>query len=184
MAVRLKTERLVLKSLEKKDSDMFYNFLMRNYEFFKPWTPKYSEDYKEMAVHNSKMDFMVKEYTEGRTTKFFLFKKDDTSRIIGTTVLSNIVRGPFLSCFLGYRIDENENWNGYATEAVQKVVEWAFSVLNLHRIEANIMPRNTASIKVVEKLGFSYEGSSKKYLQIDGVWEDHLHYAILNEKLE
>jgi [ribosomal protein S5]-alanine N-acetyltransferase len=184
MAVRLETQRLVLKSLEKQDSDMFYDFLMRNYEFFKPWSPKYEENYKKKEAYNAKMDYMIKEHSEGRTIKFFLFKKEDASKIIGTTVLSNVVRGPFLSCFLGYRIDEKENGNGYATEAIKKVVEYAFNELNLHRIEANIMPRNIASIKVVEKLGFTCEGISKKYLQINGVWEDHMHYVILNEKIE
>lgn len=181
MVIRLETERLHLKSLEKSDSEMFYDFLMRNYDFFKPWSPKYDEDYRKKEIHNAKMDNMVKEYIEGRTIKFFLFKKDDQKRIIGTTVLANIVRGPFLSCYLGYRVDEQENGKGYAPEAINKVVEYAFTELGLHRIEANIIPRNKASIRVVEKLGFAYEGISKKYLRINGVWEDHKHYVILNE---
>lgn len=181
MVIQLETERLHLKSLEKSDSGMFYDFLMRNYDFFKPWSPKYDEDYRKKEIHNAKMDNMVKEYIEGRTIKFFLFKKDDHERIIGTTVLSNIVRGAFLSCFLGYRVDEQENGKGYATEAIKKAVEYAFTELGLHRIEANIIPRNQASHRVVEKLGFTYEGISNKYLRINGVWEDHKHFVKLNE---
>jgi ribosomal-protein-alanine N-acetyltransferase len=181
MAVHLDTERLHLKSLEKNDSNIFYDFLMRNYDFFKPWSPRYVEDYRKKETHNAKMDNMVKEYTEGRTIKFFLFKKDDPERIIGTTVLANIVRGPFLSCFLGYRVDEQENGMGYASEAIKKVVEYAFTELGLHRIEVNIIPRNKASLRVMEKTGFTYEGTSKKYLRINGVWEDHIHFVMLNE---
>jgi [ribosomal protein S5]-alanine N-acetyltransferase len=184
MAVKLETERLVLKSLEKQDSEMFYDFLMRNYDFFKPWTPRYDDNYRELEVHNAKMDNMVKEYGAGRAMKFFLFKKEELTKIIGTTVLSNIVRGPFLSCFMGYRVDENENGKGYVTEAIKKVVEYAFSELKLHRIEANIMPRNKGSIRAIEKAGFTCEGLSKKYLQINGEWEDHMHYVILNEKVD
>jgi ribosomal-protein-alanine N-acetyltransferase len=64
------------------------------------------------------------------------------------------------------------------------VVEYAFNELKLHRIEANIIPRNAGSIRAVEKAGFTCEGTSKKYLQINGVWEDHAHYVRLNEKVE
>jgi [ribosomal protein S5]-alanine N-acetyltransferase len=183
MVIHLETERLHLKSLEKSDSEMFYDFLMRNYDFFKPWSPKYGEDYREKETHNAKMNNMVKEYIEGRTIKFFLFKKRKPVRIIGTTVLANIVRGPFLSGYLGYRVDEQENGMGYAPEAIKKVIEYAFNELGLHRIEANIIPRNTASLRVMEKLGFTYEGISKKYLQINGVWEDHKHFVMLNEDI-
>lgn len=181
MVIHLETERLILKSMEKSDSEMFYDFLMRNYVFFKPWSPKYDEDYRKIEIHNAKMDFMVKEHGEGRTIKFLLFKKDDPGKIIGTTVLANIVRGPFLSCYLGYRVDEQENGKGYATEAIKTVVEYAFTELGLHRIEANIIPSNKASLRVMEKLGFTYEGTSRKYLKINGVWEDHKHFVMLNE---
>ncbi len=70
------------------------------------------------------------------------------------------------------------------TEAIVKMVAIAFEKLSLHRIEANIIPRNTRSIRTVEKAGFEYEGISKKYLKINGVWEDHVHMVILNEAME
>ncbi len=70
------------------------------------------------------------------------------------------------------------------TEAVGKVVEYAFDVLGLHRLEANIMPRNKASLRVVEKLGFSEEGLSRKLLLINGRWEDHVRMVKLNMALE
>ncbi len=184
MAIHLETQRLKLKSLENKDSELFYNFLMRNYDFFMPWSPEYDEDCLKQEIHNSKVDFLVNESKEGRTIKFCVFKKGDQSKIIGTTVLSSIVRGPFLSCFLGYRVGEKENGKGYATEAITEISDYAFRDLKLHRIEANIIPRNTASIKAIEKAGFTYEGISKKYLKINGVWEDHLHYVLLNEEIE
>lgn len=70
------------------------------------------------------------------------------------------------------------------TEAVEAVVNHAFHELRLHRIEANIMPRNQASLRVVQKLGFQNEGISRKYLQINGKWEDHIHMVLLNEEME
>lgn len=70
------------------------------------------------------------------------------------------------------------------TETVNEVVRYAFESLGLHRIEGNIMPRNKASIGVVEKCGFVNEGTSRKYLKINGVWEDHIHFVKINEAME
>lgn len=164
------------------DADIFYDYLMRNYDFFKPWSPEYDTQYKDKSTFKSRIEYLVKEEKEGRTVKFAAFRKDYSVKIIGTIVLSNMVRGPFLSCYLGYRIDCEENGKGFATESIGKVVDYAFSNLKLHRVEANIIPRNKASIRVVEKLGFTCEGLSKKYLKINGIWEDHLHYVRINDE--
>lgn len=179
----IETERLILRTLKAEDDGIFYDYLMRNYDFFKPWSPEYDNQYRNKDTFKARIGYLVKEEIEGRTIKFALFKKEDSSKIIGTIVLSNIVRGPFLSCYLGYRIDGEENGKGYATESIGKVVEYAFSSLKLHRVEANIIPRNKASIRVVEKLGFNCEGLSHKYLKINGVWEDHLHYVKINDDI-
>ena len=78
------------------------------------------------------------------------------------------------------KLDKEFVGRGYMTEVVNKVLEIAFEDLKLHRIEANIMPRNIPSIKVVQKCGFEKEGVSKKYLNVNGVWEDHYHFVKLN----
>lgn len=184
MAIRLESERLILKSFEKADAKSYFDLLMRNYDFFKPWSPEYGTGYKDYELHIPVVERDEKNTETGTGIKFGMYKSEDTSVMIGTCAVSSIVRGPFLSCFLGYRVDENENGKGYATEAINTVVKYVFDELKLHRIEANIMPRNNASIKTIEKCGFTCEGESKKYLQINGVWEDHLHYVILNDAIE
>jgi len=70
------------------------------------------------------------------------------------------------------------------TEAVKKVVDYAFTELKLHRIEGNVLPDNVSSLKVLDKNGFKYEGVSEKYLKINGVWRDHIHMVKLNPKAE
>jgi ribosomal-protein-alanine N-acetyltransferase len=70
------------------------------------------------------------------------------------------------------------------TEALERAISFAFEDMRLHRIEANIMPKNARSIRVVEKLGFVNEGLSRKYLKIAGSWEDHIHYVLLNPSEE
>lgn len=95
--------------------------------------------------------------------------------------LNGIVWGSFCSCFLGYKLDKDHLRQGLMIEAVQECVRIAFEELGLHRIEANIMPRNLPSLGVAEKCGFVREGISRKYLKINGVWEDHIHMVRLNE---
>jgi ribosomal-protein-alanine N-acetyltransferase len=88
--------------------------------------------------------------------------------------------GNFKSCFLGYKLDKDEINKGYMTEAIRETVQIMFDEHGLHRVEVNIIPRNARSLKVMEKLKFEREGFSKKYLEINGVWEDHIHFATYN----
>ena len=92
-----------------------------------------------------------------------------------------MVWGAFCSAFLGYKMDAEYQNKGYMTDAVRLVVRYAFETLGLHRLEANIMPRNAASLRVVKKNGFVAEGLARKYLKINGIWEDHIHMVKWNE---
>jgi len=160
---------------------MYFDFLKRNAEFFRKWSPKYEEGYFDKGYHKKNLEKIENETGEGRMVKFGVLLKQNNSKIIGIVEFSNIIKGPFQSCFLGYMMDEKENGKGYTTEAIRKTIDYGFKEINLHRIEANIIPHNTASIRVVEKLGFQLEGYSRNYLQINGKWEDHLHYVLLND---
>ena len=73
---------------------------------------------------------------------------------------------------------------GYMTAAISMITEYAFGELTLHRIEANVMPGNLASLRVPEKNGFIWKGLSRKYLKINGMWEDHVHMVKLNDAIE
>jgi ribosomal-protein-alanine N-acetyltransferase len=182
--IKLETNRLILHPLNIRHSEMYFDFLIRNAGFFKKWSPKYDERYFELDYHKKRLENIEAEYKAGRQIKFGAFLKEDIAKIIGTVAFGNIIKGPFQSCFLGYRLDEKENGKGYMSEAIKKGLEYMFTEIKLHRIEANIVPYNSASISVVEKLGFRLEGFSRNYLQINGKWEDHLHYVILNRELE
>jgi ribosomal-protein-alanine N-acetyltransferase len=115
--------------------------------------------------------------------RLWIFKKEDRNKAIGNICFSNIIYGNFLSCFLGYKLDKQEINKGYTTEAVKKGISIMFEEYKLHRIEANIIPENIRSIRVVKKLNFEKEGYSKRYLNINGEWRDHIHYAVYNDTL-
>src|SRR5205085_6419405 len=146
--------------------------------------PKFSDDFFTLDYQSNILRNLERDSDEGRSVKFFIFKKNDLQTITGDVSISNIVRGIFLSCHLGYMLDENENGKGYMNEALTEIIKYAFNEIELHRIEANIMPSNTRSINLIKQLGFTEEGLAKKYLKINGTWEDHIHYVLLNEKME
>lgn len=100
----------------------------------------------------------------------------------GEINLSIIQRGPFQSSYVGYWIDEARAGHGYMPEALVLLCRTAFEELRLHRIQISIIPRNTASRRVVEKLGIRDEGIAQRYLEINGVWEDHIRYAMTVEE--
>ncbi len=103
---------------------------------------------------------------------------------VGEINLSIIQRGPFQSSYVGYWIDEAQAGHGYMPEALVLLCRTAFEELRLHRIQISIIPRNTASRRVVEKLGIRDEGLAQRYLEINGVWEDHIRYAMTVEEWE
>jgi ribosomal-protein-alanine N-acetyltransferase len=102
--------------------------------------------------------------------------------LAGEINLSSVQRGPFQSGYIGYWIDQARAGHGYTPEAVVVMARFAFEELRLHRIQISIIPRNGASRRVVEKLGIRNEGVAERYLEINGVWEDHVRYALTVEE--
>ena len=100
----------------------------------------------------------------------------------GEMNLSAIQRGAFQSCYVGYWIDEAVAGQGYTPEALVVAARFGFETLRLHRLQVSIVPRNRSSLRVVEKLGLRNEGLAERYVQINGVWEDHYRFAITIEE--
>jgi [ribosomal protein S5]-alanine N-acetyltransferase len=106
----------------------------------------------------------------------------DDEAIVGMINLSQIFRGGFQSAYLGYYIGAEFARQGYTTEAVELILEYAFQRLRLHRLEANIQPGNRGSIAIVKRAGFVREGFSERYLKVCGRWRDHERWAIIAEQ--
>lgn len=102
--------------------------------------------------------------------------------LVGEVSLGSLQRGAYQSAFVGYWIDQRRAGNAYVPEAVTLVLRYAFEALRLHRVEAAIVPRNDRSRRVAAKLGLRDEGTSVGFLQIQGVWEDHIRYAMTAEE--
>jgi ribosomal-protein-alanine N-acetyltransferase len=177
------TERLLLKLPDRTFADAVLDYYVRNRSFLKKWEPVREDTFYTSEHQAELLENDSRCVENGTLLRLWMFKKEDPGRIIGSAAFSNIVRGPFLSCFLGYKSDKDEINKGYVTEAVRKGIEIVFNELGLHRIEANIMPGNKCSLRVAEKLGFRNEGLAVRYLMINGKWEDHIHMVLLNENI-
>jgi [ribosomal protein S5]-alanine N-acetyltransferase len=184
--LELQTDRLTLKVLGPAFAPQVLDYFVRNQAFLKEWNPAVGDDFYTLPFQEQKLQAELEEIGAGRMLRLWLFKRDDLrfERAIGSIGFNNIVRGAFQSCHLGYQIDGQEMNKGLITEALQRAIRFMFDEWRLHRIEANIMPRNARSRRVVEKLGFVEEGLAKKYLKINGAWEDHIHYVMFNPALE
>lgn len=118
---------------------------------------------------------------DGDRSMGFIARECESNRIVGIINLSEIVRGFFQNAYMGYYAIAGMNGRGLMSEAVRFVVTYAFTELDLHRLEANIQPGNEPSRALVKRLGFRQEGYSPRYLKIDGEWRDHERWAILSE---
>jgi [ribosomal protein S5]-alanine N-acetyltransferase len=183
--LELVTDRLRLKVLGPDFARQSLDYYARNNAFLSEWNPTPAPDFYTLQHHQKRLQIELDLMKEGRLARFWLFKREDAAFMtaIGNIGFNNIVRGAFQSCHLGYQLDQREINQGLMTEALRRAIVFAFDMLKLHRIEANVMPRNLRSSRVLAKLGFVEEGLARQYLKINGVWEDHIHYVILNDNL-
>ena len=183
--VELRTDRLLLRGLDAGWATAVLAYFIRNDEFRRPWSPTPPADFHTLACQRQRLELEQIAAEQGQAYRLWIFLANaEPAEPIGFVSLSNIVYGAFLSCHLGYELDERHINRGIITEAVGAAVAWAFETLGLHRIEANIMPRNVRSLRVAEKLGFEDEGLSRRYLKVNGAWEDHRHLVRRNAALE
>lgn len=160
-----------------EDAPALAEVLQLNREFLAQWDPIRPEDYFTTEGQRRAIEEALELYQRNVGMPHVVL---DGGRIVGRVTLSNIVRGPFQSCNLGYWIGRSDNGRGLATAAVQDVVRVAFVDLGLHRVEAGTLLHNAASQRVLERNGFIRFGIAPRYLKIAGIWQDHAMYQTLN----
>ncbi|MCC6735610.1 MAG: GNAT family N-acetyltransferase [Bauldia sp.] len=149
-------------------------------KFLAPWEPIWPADELSRLGYRRRIKRYQREMREGSGYPFFVFAPDGLA-LLGGLTLSQIQRGVTQSGALGYWMGERHAGRGYMSDAVRTLIAYAFDTLRLHRIEAACLSHNAASIRLLEKVGFSREGYARSYLCIDGRWQDHLLYAMVND---
>jgi [ribosomal protein S5]-alanine N-acetyltransferase len=174
--------RVSLRTLQPSDYDQWIEIRNRCRNWLIVWEPRpASAPFPPEDRHSfsARCSLRERERQLGTGFGFGIFVGN---RLVGELTLSSIQRGPFQSGFIGYWVDEAMAGNGYVPEAVAVALAFAFEDLELHRVEIAIIPRNARSLRVVEKLGIRSEGVAERYLQINGVWEDHARFGITAEE--
>ena len=144
-----------------------------SHAFLKPWEPTWSADDLTRASFKRRVRRVQREAAEQTGFAFLIFRREDDT-LLGGVTLSNIRRGVAQSCCLGYWMGVHYAGHGYMRRAVPLVLKFAFGELRLHRVEAACIPDNDRSLGLLEKAGFVREGYARRYLMIDGRWQDHV----------
>ena len=177
--------RVALRALATSDFEQWSEVRTKNIEWLQKWEPTRPSGMADVVNDRnafvSRCNARERERHLGSGYGFGIFV---SGSFCGEINLSSIQRGPFQSCYVGYWVDERHAGNGYAPEALAIVFRYAFEELKLHRVQVAIIPRNKASRRVAEKLSLRNEGIAERYLEIDGVWEDHVRYALTSEEWE
>lgn len=188
----LLTERLHLVHVVPDMAEQHARFFARNSEFFAPWDPPRPRGFETAAHWQQQLQQAVADFHAGASVRFALFDRiaDDAGRagpapeapLLGRVNFTQIARGWFQSCMLGYQIDRSAEGRGLMREALAASIGYMFGPQALHRIQANYRPENERSARLLDRLGFRREGYAPEYLFIDGAWRDHVMTALLNKE--
>ncbi|MER6810920.1 GNAT family N-acetyltransferase [Spirillospora sp. NPDC000708] len=167
--------RVTLRHLASDDQDEFLGLVNASADLHRPWVslPSTPEQYQGYLARYAQPD-----------EESVLICVRGSGAIAGVVNINSIIRGRFQSASIAYAAFASTAGQGYMTEGLTLVVRYAFEQLQLHRLEAQIQPDNHASLKLVRKVGFRYEGCSPELLYIDGAWRDHERWAITNTMID
>lgn len=180
-AMKYETERLILQVLTADYSNEVCRFVSKNRTQFEKYEPILPANHYTPEHQHTILSCELKLALQTKNIRYYVFLKEDPTQIIGTVALHNIATTAYSSCEIGYKFDFDHQHKGYAREAVAMAISIAFAALGLHRIYARVMPENTASIKLLKDLLFEEEGLEKECIKIQGKWQDHLRFALINQ---
>lgn len=164
-------DTITLHEPSMHDEENFFAAMNKSEAFHSPFitAPKTPEEFATYLEKSKK-----------ESEKYFIASSND-NKIIGVFNISGIMQGVFKSAYLGYYASVDSAGKGLMSKSLKLVLREIFTTLDLHRIEANIQPTNTASIHLVTNNGFLKEGYSPRYLKINGTWQDHFRFALTRE---
>ena len=183
MSIVLETKRLILTTANRKMTDDILSFHTRNKDHLLAWESRTTEEYYTRSYQRL---IIRSERHRMRTMQgidFWLIEKH-SNVLMGKVSVFGIMMGHFRGCTIGYKLDKDYVGFGYMQEALNEVIRFLFNELKLHRIEINILPRNQRSVNVVNNLGFSLECESKDFMEVNGVWENHLRFVRINPDIK
>lgn len=176
----LRTEALTLRVPSMSDFEQWAAVRGASRHHLVPFEPQWSSDELTRPAFRERVRRYYRDMKDDYGYAFFMVRNEDEA-IVGGITLTNVRRGVTQAAAVGYWVGAPFVRRGYARAALRAVVQYGFETLRLHRIEAASMPANMASLGVLEAVGFRREGIARKYLKINGLWEDHVLLARIAE---
>jgi len=173
------SKRLLLRPQSLDQLAALRQYYLDNAAHLDPWEPARTVDFHDTETWRHRILMFEADREAGRALKLTIRRQDDDG-LIGVCNFTNIVRGSFQACHLGYSLAETAQGHGFMYEALEASLHHVFTALNLHRVMAHYVPENVRSARVLERLGFAKEGLAKRYLHINGEWRDHVLTSKLN----
>lgn len=182
LTVKSRGGSLFLRHPKWADYDEWSSLRERSREHLSPWEPSWNPDHLLRRNYKHRLSVLKKQVAKEQGYFFHIFRQPG-ERFIGAVNVMNIQRSAAQSGQLGYWLGEGFSGQGHGRAAVDRVCEFCFSDLGLHRLEAAVRPDNAPSIALLDAIGFKAEGTARGYLKIDGQWRDHIIYARLSSDL-
>lgn len=181
----IETERLILIVPHEDAAPRMLAYVEENREHLSRWEPTHDSNYFTEKYWREQLRASRENFIAGRSLKLaILLRENITGPVVGSCNFTNIIRGVFQACYLGYSVDHRFEGRGFMYEGVRAALEYVFNELKLHRVMANYIPTNERSGRLLRRLGFVVEGYARDYLLIDGRWQDHIMTSLTNDKLK
>lgn len=168
-----------LRLLTREDFELINLYEKTNRMHLQPWEPLRENQHFDIVNTKNRVEQQVESMQAGSSV-FFLLLAPGGEQVLGRCNYTNIVRGVFQACNLGFSVAESVQGQGWMKKSLQVSNRHCFEKMGLHRIMANHLPRNVRSERLLESLGFEKEGYARSYLKIAGVWEDHTLRSLVN----
>lgn len=166
-----------LRLIRPRDARVLQRELLGNRTWLQPWEATFPGGVGTVDMRLS-IRRLLQQYREGVG---FPFVMEYDGEIAGQLNIWGIARGSLCSATIGYWVSERFAGRGITPTGVAMATDASFDLFGLHRMEICIRPENKASLRVVRKLGFRYEGLRRRYIHIDGDWRDHHVFALVKE---
>uniref|UniRef100_UPI004056DC29 GNAT family N-acetyltransferase n=1 Tax=Agathobacter sp. TaxID=2021311 RepID=UPI004056DC29 len=176
------TERLILKILTPESAADVLAFQTEDKELFELYEADRCPGFYTLEHHKKTLEYEFRLALKNINVRFYVFRKEDPSQIIGTVCLYEI-SSVYKRCELGYKFASRFHHHGYAYESLMKAIHIAFHELDIHRIGAHVQETNLPSIRLLKKIGFEQEGICRHHLCIKGQWTDHLQFSLFSDDL-
>jgi ribosomal-protein-alanine N-acetyltransferase len=176
-------EGVLLRMPQPADYSEWAALREQSRDFLTPWEPTWPADDLSRGAFRRRIRRYAEDLRTDQGYAFLIFRSSDVV-LVGGLTLANIRRGVAQAGSIGYWMGQPYTRQGYMTASVRALVSFAFTTLRLHRLEAACIPTNAGSIRLLENTGFVREGYARDYLCINGLWQDHLLYGRLKDRLQ